>query len=82
MKNPIVAAREALGLSRSEAALKMGTNYQSMMRIELGHPGFLPEKPWRPRFEAIGVDFDKLAADYLAYRAAMCAVPQPQVIEG
>lgn len=72
MQNPVVTAREKLGLSRSEAALKMGTNYQSLMRLELAHPTYLAEV-WRPRFERIGVDFNGLKQEYVDYRAAQVA---------
>lgn len=74
MKNPIQSAREAEDLTRTEAAIKMGANYFSLMRLERGLVGSLTEI-WRPRFELMGWDFEQIKTQYSAWHEAQKGAP-------
>lgn len=81
LPNPIAAQRLAAGLTRAQAALKMGCNYGALCALELGHVGDVSDL-WRGRFAAMGWDADQLAADYTSWRTACASAPLPIAAEG
>lgn len=70
MMNPIKAARESKGLSRTAWSMQIGIGYAQAAAVELGQLKMVP-KPWRDGLEAAGFNYDQLNADYLTWRAAM-----------
>lgn len=67
MLNPLVAAREAMQLNRTQAAVRMGANYHSLTMLEHGLVASVSEA-WRPRFVAMGWDFENLRTQYDTWR--------------
>jgi hypothetical protein len=74
LKSPIVLAREAQNLSRTEAAIRMGVNYFSLARLENGLVASLSEK-WRPRFALMGWPFDHLKEEFAVWHRARMGRP-------
>lgn len=72
MKNPIIARREAQGLNRTQAAIQMGVNYFSLSRLEKGLVASVSEL-WRPRFDALGWDFETLRSEYANWHTSQAA---------
>jgi transcriptional regulator with XRE-family HTH domain len=65
--HPLVKAREALGLTRTQFAFATGLGYSAVANTEKGQPRRLPQA-WRPRLERLGIDFDKIESDYTNWR--------------
>ncbi len=71
-ENPIAIARKGLGLTRREFAMAIGRSYPLLTALEATNLASLSET-LRPSFTAMGLDFDALAAEYVAHRAAHAA---------
>jgi transcriptional regulator with XRE-family HTH domain len=68
--NAIKQARKRLGLSRKKMAVLAGVSYNALANVELGYPRGVNLKILQA-FERLGVDADKLAADYEKQRQAL-----------
>lgn len=71
-ENPVKAARMRLGISRTDAALKIGVTYYRVAAVELGHPQSIPQG-WRAGCVALGLDYDALQTEYQAWRQGHAA---------
>lgn len=69
MKNPVVAAREAKGLTRTQAAIQMGVNYFSLTRLEKGLVASV-SPAWKPRFALMGWDYSSMRDEYATWHDA------------
>lgn len=72
IKNPLVAAREAAGISRSELARGTGCGYSALAHAELGLTVHLSPTA-RRAIEWLGGDPESAAADYERWRASVGA---------
>jgi transcriptional regulator with XRE-family HTH domain len=71
MRNNVMKqARKRLNLSRQELATLSGVSYGAIASVELGYTRAV-SRPILQAFERLGVDADKLAADYEKQRQAL-----------
>jgi len=67
--NPIVTLRKSLGMTRVEAAQKMGVSYQDLTLLENGYPLYLPGRVM-DALPKLGANSELIAAEYKAWREA------------
>ncbi len=67
MKNPVIVAREGLGLNRPQFASRLGIHYLTITKYELGYVcTFAPRV--KAAMAALGIDGEQLQRDYQAWR--------------
>lgn len=66
-ENPIKRFRKACDVTRNQFAWAIGLGYTQVANAELGQHKTIPQS-WRPGLERLGIDFDKLNGEYIAWR--------------
>lgn len=69
--NPIVEIREQTGLNRAAMARRLGLNYDSLAKVELGYMEQLTPKVLKA-LEQAGYDTASLQARYIQWRVSGC----------
>ena len=72
MKNPFQEAREALGKDRKGMAIALDVGYERVAACDAGAVRQIP-KTWRARLEAMGLNYDEIAARYATWRQEQVA---------